>query len=68
MTSKSSASALVYEEKIAFEYTIFLLILKASTIKIFTSTSQGDACKNHRLNMELDYQSLFGLHVHSCTH
>jgi hypothetical protein len=23
---------------------------------------------NHRLNMELDLQSLFGLHVHSCTH
>ena len=23
--------------------------------------------KNHRLNMELDLQSLFGLHVHSCT-
>ncbi len=23
---------------------------------------------NHRLNMELDHQSLFGLHVHSCTH
>jgi hypothetical protein len=22
----------------------------------------------HRLNMELDFQSLFGLHVHSCTH
>jgi hypothetical protein len=22
----------------------------------------------HRLNMELDLQSLFGLHVHSCTH
>ncbi len=24
--------------------------------------------KNHRLNMELELQSLFGLHVHSCTH
>ncbi len=24
--------------------------------------------RNHRLNMELDLQSLFGLHVHSCTH
>jgi hypothetical protein len=23
---------------------------------------------NHRLNMELDIQSLFGLHVDSCTH
>ncbi len=23
---------------------------------------------NHRLNMELDIQSLFGLHVYSCTH
>ncbi len=23
---------------------------------------------SHRLNMELDLQSLFGLHVHSCTH
>ncbi len=23
---------------------------------------------NHRLNMELDLQILFGLHVHSCTH
>ncbi len=23
---------------------------------------------DHRLNMELDRQSLFGLHVHSCTH
>jgi hypothetical protein len=23
---------------------------------------------NHRLNMELDVQSLFGLHVHRCTH
>ncbi len=23
---------------------------------------------NHMLNMELDLQSLFGLHVHSCTH
>jgi hypothetical protein len=23
---------------------------------------------HHRLNMELDLQSLFGLHVHSCTH
>jgi hypothetical protein len=23
---------------------------------------------NHRLNMELDLQSFFGLHVHSCTH
>jgi hypothetical protein len=23
---------------------------------------------NHRLNIELDLQSLFGLHVHSCTH
>ncbi len=23
---------------------------------------------NHRLNMKLDLQSLFGLHVHSCTH
>ena len=23
---------------------------------------------NHRLNMELHLQSLFGLHVHSCTH
>jgi len=22
----------------------------------------------HRLNMEVDLQSLFGLHVHSCTH
>jgi hypothetical protein len=22
----------------------------------------------HRLNMELDLRSLFGLHVHSCTH
>jgi hypothetical protein len=22
----------------------------------------------HRLNMELDLQSLFGLHVHSCSH
>jgi hypothetical protein len=22
----------------------------------------------HRLNIELDLQSLFGLHVHSCTH
>jgi hypothetical protein len=22
----------------------------------------------HKLNMELDLQSLFGLHVHSCTH
>jgi hypothetical protein len=22
----------------------------------------------HRLNMELDLQSLFGLYVHSCTH
>jgi hypothetical protein len=22
----------------------------------------------HRLNMELDLQILFGLHVHSCTH
>ncbi len=22
----------------------------------------------HRLNMELDLQSIFGLHVHSCTH
>ncbi len=26
-----------------------------------------DTC-NHRLNMELDLPSLFGLHVHSCTH
>ncbi len=24
--------------------------------------------QNHRINMELDLQSLFGLHVHSCTH
>jgi len=24
--------------------------------------------QKHRLNMELDLQSLFGLHVHSCTH
>jgi hypothetical protein len=24
--------------------------------------------KNQRLNMEFDLQSLFGLHVHSCTH
>jgi hypothetical protein len=24
--------------------------------------------EHHRLNMELDLQSLFGLHVHSCTH
>ncbi len=24
--------------------------------------------KIHRLNMDLDLQSLFGLHVHSCTH
>jgi hypothetical protein len=23
---------------------------------------------NHRLNTELDLQSLFGLHVHNCTH
>jgi hypothetical protein len=23
---------------------------------------------SHRLNMEVDLQSLFGLHVHSCTH
>jgi hypothetical protein len=23
---------------------------------------------NHKLNMKLDLQSLFGLHVHSCTH
>jgi hypothetical protein len=22
----------------------------------------------HRLNIELDFQSLFGLHVHSCIH
>ncbi len=25
-------------------------------------------CRRHRLNMELDLQSLFGLHVHSFTH
>jgi hypothetical protein len=25
-------------------------------------------CLTHRFNMELDLQSLFGLHVHSCTH
>ncbi len=24
--------------------------------------------RDHRLNIELDLQSLFGLHVHSCTH
>jgi hypothetical protein len=27
-----------------------------------------DLPPNYRLNMELDLQSLFGLHVHSCTH
>jgi hypothetical protein len=31
--------------------------------------SLGDQYVNHRLNMELDLQSLFGLNVvHSCTH
>ncbi len=28
----------------------------------------GNEALSHRLNMELDLQSLFGLHVHSCTH
>ncbi len=28
----------------------------------------GTVCTIHRLNMELDLQSLFGLHVQSCTH
>ncbi len=25
-------------------------------------------CSEHRLNIELDLQNLFGLHVHRCTH
>ncbi len=28
----------------------------------------GNYCVSHRLKMKLDLQSLFGLHVHSCTH
>ncbi len=31
-------------------------------VKLFCNTN------NHGLQMELDLQSLFGLHVHSCTH
>jgi hypothetical protein len=32
--------------------------------------SERDLAKwlEHRLNMELDLQNLFGLHVHNCTH
>ncbi len=32
--------------------------------ELYTEEAEG----KHRLNMELDLQSLFGLHVHSCTH
>jgi hypothetical protein len=30
--------------------------------------TQGPSCQSHRLNMELYLQSLYGLHVHSCTY
>jgi hypothetical protein len=36
--------------------------------EIGSSASKLSFPQGHRLNMELDLQSLFGLHVHSCTH
>jgi hypothetical protein len=37
-------------------------------VKIQEIGRRGDETIKHRLNMELDLQSLFGLYVHSCPH
>jgi hypothetical protein len=39
-------------------------------VKLYLALSRHltTALLPHRINMELDLQSLFGLHVHSCTH
>jgi hypothetical protein len=39
---------------------------KCNIFKLLT-LERGTMCWGHRLNMELDLQSLFGLHVHSCS-
>ncbi len=46
---------------------------RATQFNVLASSSTdrsyfGGKALTHRLNMELDLQSLFGLHVHSCTH
>ncbi len=49
----------------------FLFFLKTSLTRCHWQLSEvdylGHTVAYCRLNMELDFQSLFGLHVHSCT-
>jgi hypothetical protein len=47
------------------QYKRFLFCLGCSSLP---STKYFFLTVHHRLNMEIDLQSLYGLHVHSCTH
>jgi hypothetical protein len=44
------------------------LLLKGKGVKSVVEVTVNSKEENHRLNMELELQSLYGLHVHSCTH
>jgi hypothetical protein len=43
------------------------MLKKGKNVILGLLENRAEVYTRHRLNMELDLQSLFGLHVHSCT-